>query len=134
MAVDNTSKVLQYVRQRLESMLDAPDMWGSPESVELQVLLLVEVGLTAMGMPEVTVNSLGDQYSRLLLTRTGKSSLSLAASLGLRNRANDEFRRVLREFVWKVYGAYQPAGVSYAPTLPARDRSDSVHLEAYSCT
>jgi hypothetical protein len=40
--------VVRWVDQRIEAMLDALPMWGSPEAVELQVLLLLEVRALAL--------------------------------------------------------------------------------------
>ena len=40
--------VVRWVDQRIEAVLAAPPMWGSPEAVELQVLLLLEVRALAL--------------------------------------------------------------------------------------
>ncbi len=40
---DLASRLLEFVDDRLDHMLEAPDMWGSGESVELQILQLLEM-------------------------------------------------------------------------------------------
>ena len=46
--------VVHWVDRRIEAMLAAPPMWGSPEAVEMQVLLLLEMRSLAL-RPEQTL-------------------------------------------------------------------------------
>jgi hypothetical protein len=39
------SRLLCFIDERLQHMLDAPEMWGSNESVEFQLLQLLEIRL-----------------------------------------------------------------------------------------
>lgn len=49
--MDLRSRVLRFIDERLQHMLDAPEMWGSRASVELQILQLLEVRLLVVGAP-----------------------------------------------------------------------------------
>jgi hypothetical protein len=44
--------LITFVDERLSHMLEAPDMWGSSESVELQILQLLEIRSLLHGSPD----------------------------------------------------------------------------------
>ncbi|HEX3475757.1 MAG TPA: hypothetical protein VHT91_12075 [Kofleriaceae bacterium] len=46
------SKLIDFIDERLNHMLEAPSMWGSSESVELQILQLLEIRSLVLGAPD----------------------------------------------------------------------------------
>jgi hypothetical protein len=90
----------EFARDRLSALLARPDGWGSPEAVELQVLLLVEVALVARGELRERVDGTHERYVRFLARAIGQpNSLPLFARLGLTDRASMPFVDLLRAFV-----------------------------------
>lgn len=47
------SNLIGFIDDRLSHMLEAPGMWGSSESVELQVLQLLEIRALLLGPPDL---------------------------------------------------------------------------------
>ena len=45
------SKLIDFIDERLDHMIEAPGMWGSSESVELQILQLLEIRSLVLGAP-----------------------------------------------------------------------------------
>jgi hypothetical protein len=43
--------MVQWIDQRIERILAAPPMWGSPEAVEMQVLQLLQMRAVALRAP-----------------------------------------------------------------------------------
>lgn len=93
------SRMLDFVDQRVAALLDQPDGWGAPESVELALLLLIEMRHTALGSPEVHVDGVNDRYHAFLDREHPGRPTSLAARMGLPRRASDEFVQILHKFV-----------------------------------
>lgn len=46
------SKLVDFIDERLNHMIEAPSMWGSSESVELQILQLLEIRSLVLGAPD----------------------------------------------------------------------------------
>ena len=46
------SKLIDFIDERLDHMIEAPGMWGSSESVELQILQLLEIRSLVLGAPD----------------------------------------------------------------------------------
>lgn len=46
------SKLIDFIDERLNHMIEAPGMWGSSESVELQILQLLEIRSLVLGAPD----------------------------------------------------------------------------------
>jgi hypothetical protein len=120
----------EFVQQRIAALLTMPDAWGAPESVELQLFLLLEMEHVVHGSPRDVVNDLQDRYRRYLGYVLPGQPVALAVRLGLGERATPRFVELLRGFVEEERtrrGLLRPRGV---PILPARDRSGPVHIEA----
>jgi hypothetical protein len=56
------SNLIDFVEKRLNHMIEAPSMWGSTESVELQVLQLLEIRSLVLGSLD---NQLGWQHVQI---------------------------------------------------------------------
>lgn len=86
---------LQYVlRERLQrslaSLTTAPSSWGSPESMELQTLLLLEVQAIVDADGNATETGLMATYEEFLATRfPGRSGDLLSETLRLRDRGGE---------------------------------------------
>lgn len=46
------SKLIDFIDERLNHMIEAPGMWGASESVELQILQLLEIRSLVLGAPD----------------------------------------------------------------------------------
>jgi hypothetical protein len=94
------SKLLDFIDERLSHMLDAPEMWGSGESVELQILQLLELRVLVLeptGKPSQWRLVQAD-YERFLATKFPSSPpTTLSALLG--DGREDELPVLLRQFV-----------------------------------
>jgi hypothetical protein len=92
--------LLRFVDERLDHMLEAPEMWGSDESVELQILQLLEIRMfvtTSMTSPEDWRTVQAD-YERFLDEQLpGSPPTTLAARLGGERRR--EISPLLATFV-----------------------------------
>jgi hypothetical protein len=99
------SRLLDFVDERLDDMLEAPEMWGSGESVELQILQLLEIrALVLEPTPEVGWRSVQASYERYLATRfPGAPPTTLAALLG---KHQDQLTTILRGFVESQRSAF----------------------------
>lgn len=94
------SRLLCFIDERLQHMLDAPEMWGSNESVELQILQLLEIRLLAVGAPTRPLHGREVQldYERFLAERfPGAPPITLSALLG--SQRQGELSPLLAEFV-----------------------------------
>jgi hypothetical protein len=91
-------RTFRFVEDRICALLTHPDAWGAPEAVELQVLLVLEVGLTASGAPDAVVGGLQDRYNRHLAREVGGLPTSLALRLGLDRTASQRLVQVLAQF------------------------------------
>jgi hypothetical protein len=111
-----------FVEQRLISMLRTPDAWGTPDAVELQVLLLLEVRLKAKGADDVELRDVQQRYTRFLAQRLPGPPSSLAERLGVGFSANARFVELLGEFVQSELGL----GMMIIP-LPTQDQSELSH-------
>jgi hypothetical protein len=76
-------QTLRFVEARNCALLTGPAARGSPEVVELQVLLMIEVGPPASDAPDEGVEGLQDRYTRHLAPEVGGPTASLALRLGL---------------------------------------------------
>lgn len=115
------SVLLDFVDARLDHMLEAPEMWGSTESVELQILQLLEVRSLVLD-PDQTDGwrSVQVDYERFLAAELPDSPpTTLAARLGNRQ---GELTTLLGRFVAAQRGSRRPA----------RDRYDDLVSELMS--
>lgn len=103
MAVDPMIDLLNFVDQRLYSMLQMPDAWGAPEAVELQILLLLEVRLKAKGVNNEDVSHVQKRYYNFLAQHLPGPPCSLAERLGLGFSANEQFLLLLKSFAQSEY-------------------------------
>ena len=94
------SRLLCFIDERLQHMLDAPEMWGSNESVELQILQLLEVRLLVVGASTRPLHGRDVQldYERFLAERfPGAPPITLSALLG--SQRQGDFTTLLAEFI-----------------------------------
>jgi hypothetical protein len=92
--------LLQFIDQRLEQMLEAPEMWGADESVELQVLQLLEIRLLVAkpAGDHADWRDIQRNYERYLDEHLpGSPPTTLTARLGAERRR--ELYPLLRGFV-----------------------------------
>lgn len=95
------ARVLGFIESRLESMLRAPGLWGSDESVELQVLQLLELRLVVLApLPEPGRDRrVQDDYERYVAGLfPGDPPETLSSLLAARGRQG-ELPDLLRRFV-----------------------------------
>lgn len=81
--------LLRFVDERLDQMLEAPQLWGADESVELQILQLLEIRFLIVSPrgPENWRQVQGD-YERFLEEQLpGSPPTTLTARLGAERRA-----------------------------------------------
>ena len=94
------SKLLDFIDERLVHMLDAPEMWGSGESVELQILQLLELRVLVLepaGKPSQWRRVQADYERFLAIKFPGSPPTTLSALLG--HGRQDELPALLRQFV-----------------------------------
>src|SRR5690349_14238823 len=89
----------EFVEQRLLAILRSPDGWGPPLAVELQVLLLVEMGHVVRGAPSEHVDKTSRRFTTYLGLVLPGPPVSLASRLELTDAATDQFVAILRAFV-----------------------------------
>jgi hypothetical protein len=129
-----SAALANFVLRRLEALMRAPDGWGPPHAVELQVLLLVEAWHVVQGAPQEEVDATTARFARFLGQRLPGPPVPLAWRLGLEqdHQANPRFLELLRAFVMEemqlgreralVHGADAPSSSSLC------DRDDPRHL------
>lgn len=127
------SAMVEFVHQRISALLAAPDAWGAPEAVELQVLLLLEMWQVTEGAAQEMVDGVSDRYDHHISRAVPGPPVLLAARLGLTTHANDRFVEVLRAFVKDELTSRREQRVlrgDLTPSLPRQDRPGLLHLEA----
>lgn len=125
MTLDPRAGMLAFVDQRIGALLARPDGWGPPESVELQLLLLIEMRHTVLGLPVGFVDAVNERYSAFIERAFPGSNSSLASRLGLVRRASQPFIETIGEFLERERGMVRGATV---PRLPRVDGSGPSHL------
>lgn len=86
---------LEFITERVNHILARPDMFGPPESIELQMLLLCEMQHVCCGVdPNLTVG-----HWRAFIHEKHRGNRSLAGNLGLHRSSTPEFIELMREFV-----------------------------------
>jgi hypothetical protein len=116
------SRLLEFVDERLDHMLEAPDMWGTGESVELQILQLLEVRVLLLEPAQADDwRSVQSDYEHFLAMQfPGAPPTTLSALLGDRQ---DELTARLGQFIAAQRAAH--------PAAPARN-GDSAHQSGES--
>jgi hypothetical protein len=92
--------LLRFIDDRLDHMLEAPEMWGADESVELQILQLLEIRLLIMAPPRSQDGwrQVQHDYERFLDEHfPGSPPTTLTARLGAQRHR--ELRSLLAAFV-----------------------------------
>lgn len=103
--------LLRFVDDRLDHMLEAPEMWGADESVELQILQLLEIRLliVAPSRNQDDWRQVQRDYERFLDERfPGSSPTTLTARLGAERRR--ELWSLLAAFVVAQRAQHQVRG------------------------
>lgn len=93
------SNLINFIDERLSHMLEAPRMWGSSESVELQALQLLEIRSLVLGSPDRQSRWQHVQidYERFIAKRfPGAPPVTLTALL---DQESDKVIPLLAEFV-----------------------------------
>jgi hypothetical protein len=106
--------VSEFVRERIEALLSKPDGWGSPASVEDQVLTMVELRHVLLGQPDEVVWETCQRFVRHVGMNVAPGPQALSHKLGLHEKVvggedggycwpraadNPRFVEVLRSFV-----------------------------------
>lgn len=105
------SRLLCFVDERLDHMLDAPQMWGASESVELQILQLLEMRVVIVepSTDPPPWQSVQIDYERFITEHLPNARpATLSALLG--NREGDLIS-LLRQFVAEQRVAHASADV-----------------------
>jgi hypothetical protein len=127
MSTERLAAVLALIDQRMQALLLRPDGWGTPESVELQLLLLIELRHAATGAPENEIDEVNDRYASFLARELPGPPTSLAARLGLSYRANAQFISLLCRFIVEERTRYI-VSMAITPKLPNMDEAGIPHI------
>ncbi len=113
-------RVLAFIDTRLESMLRAPAVWGSDESVELQVLQLLELRLVVMApLPALKQDRrVQDAYEAYLLRIFPGAPPETLTSLLAGSKRQAELSSLLDRFI------KQQRLLLHAGGVMLRDRAD----------
>lgn len=108
-----TGDLMHWVDQRLANLLMRPGMWGNPDQVEVQFLLLLEFRLALVTHPA----KIGDAEVQLRLDyqkHLADSGFQTAVSLSSQVQEEDQMVPVLRSFREKLRAIEQwgPTAVS----------------------
>jgi hypothetical protein len=105
--------IIRYIDRRLDAMLRAPAMWGSDESVELQVLQLLELrALTVRPQDELQhPRATLDAYVAFLRRKFPKDPCTNLASLLEQTQKQEDLPRILSEFRQEMDERNQPEDV-----------------------
>jgi len=108
--------LLRFVDERLDQMLEAPEMWGADESVELQILQLLEIRflITAQPRSQADWRQVQADYEHFLADHLpGSPPTTLTARLGAERRPE----------LWSLLTAFVVASsIRYAPQSTATSR------------
>ena len=108
--------LLRFVDERLDQMLEAPQLWGADESVELQILQLLEIRLLVTAPPRGPEDWRQVQldYERFLADHLpGSPPTTLTARLGAERRPE----------LWSLLTAFVVAQRLQHPVRTAVDRN-----------
>jgi hypothetical protein len=112
-----------WIDQRLDHILEAPPMWGSPEAVELQVLQLVQVRALAQRAPPAleSPGRVFDAYLSYLSQRFPKQpQRPLFELVGQDDEAYSKLAAGLRGFIEMILPVMQEGDSE--PVEPSRPR------------
>ncbi|HND33071.1 MAG TPA: hypothetical protein PKY30_06805 [Myxococcota bacterium] len=98
MAESRAKGLLIFTLERLTELLKYPAMWGGAESVELQVLQLLEIRLKLVGAGEDDLDALKGRYLAFLAREVGGAPTLLHKRLGLERQSSPDFIRLLTRF------------------------------------
>lgn len=99
---DDADRMREHLRERMDSMLECPPMWGGDEATELQMLGALEM-LHVVERPDVPVGRVILDAWIAFIGRRFHENTSLAATLKRKGRSA-EFVGLLREFREHVEG------------------------------
>ena len=105
------AKLIDFIDERLNHMIEAPSMWGSNESVELQILQLLEIRSLVLGAPDAQSHwhHVQTDYEHFIAAHfPGAPPTTLTALL---DREPGKLIRLLTEFV-SEQRRLQPSGDS----------------------
>jgi hypothetical protein len=82
------NNLVEFIDQRFTAIMTLPEAWGSPEAIELQVLLLVELRKVALGAQQEDGTPAANtmySYDRFLALSVGGPPFCLAVRLQLKD-------------------------------------------------
>jgi hypothetical protein len=131
MVESRTTGVLIFTLQRLTELLQYPAMWGAAESVELQVLQLLEVRLKLLGGVGDDLEALKERYMAFLAREVGGPPTLLAKRLGLERQSSPDFIRLLSRFAGEEVQRNFPFSATARATkdLPSSMNQNAQHYE-----
>jgi hypothetical protein len=91
--------MIEFIDSRIDSILKAPDMWGPPLAVELQLILLLELREVAIEGVTQDRAVLRRYQVHLKKATNGSGNMMLCDQLGLGHSASESFTQVLRSWV-----------------------------------
>lgn len=127
-------RVLRFIDTRLESMVRVPGSWGSEESVELQVLQLLELRLVVLApLPEPSRDRrVQDDYIRYLSRLFPGAPPETLTSLLNRHGRQTELSSLLRRFVEQQMLRPETQAAKVTERVEERDRrnlDEIAHVE-----
>lgn len=109
--MDATFLKLKYlIESRIRSILERPEVWGSNESVELQIIQLLEVRFLLMNNQSDWTQSaiVLKKYLTYLSNCFPNSALQPLPLLLEQNKREEEFTKILAKFVNQQIDAVAP--------------------------
>lgn len=94
-------RLVRFIEKRLKQFLATPEMWGSDESVELQVIQLLEIRLLLLtgSTNFAQADQIMQQYLRFLARQFPNNPPEPLPLLLARHGRGEEFKNILNQFV-----------------------------------
>lgn len=94
--------MIEFLEQRITTMLKHPNVWGEPHAVELQLILLIECWHVAREKPLEWVDLTQNRFISFIQAAVPHSApIPLSHRLCLDQRASNEFIALLTSF-WLI--------------------------------
>jgi hypothetical protein len=121
--------LLRFIEERVNQILDTPQMWGADESVELQVLQLMEIRFLALN-PSIgaeRLRAIQDSYVRFVQAKFPDEPPETLSSLLQKHHRSEELVTLLREFVVEQQASIRTEVGTFPGGLRLVDGSPSDH-------